>query len=488
MMTSLPVCQRSQSKGALRILGDRRYRVVLLVKFLILYVIRVVIAKGVLAKRSVRLAGLAMAIGCLCISTALVTIMLRQFEASDQVVKLAFSINSISAILWTAIAFLIVKLLLSDSGTMMSLTRFFPVTNRDRQAALSRVEAAFLGILITAGLISFCLGALITYGARVIEPFLTCVALPSLASFVVLRWLWDGLDLLMSAIGLRQLRLPILLAALMLGIIRLWIYIPRFLGAVTLGKPTSMSQVWPLVFKRLTEQVGWVFLVGSFVILVLLISVQSLLFPSAPLIRRRRYLTIRLGVLNSCIGFHLRASGRSRYYVGAGIISLIVIIAFRFNHASWSSIWACEPLTVIGFFHYATVNRPLRVLEPRLVGWRLYARIVVSDILLILPVLCLYFCFDMITGRSYTSSLVGVAGVVISLILTECIGICMPAEDDNPVSVFLGTGLVFGTVALIVLMGAIVRPSGLILWTGIAILGVLVATFSIARIVEHRRV
>jgi len=150
-------------------------------------------------------------------------------------------------------------------------------------------------------------------------------------------------------------------------------------------------------------------------------------------------------------------------------------------------VWGVEPMTIGGFFQFATLAPTFRTFEPRLPASRFYLRMLAAQYALVSPMLVVAVLIDVFTGHPAHSTALAVAGVCGSALITIAVGIFIPARDDNPLSILLGCAimLAIGTV-LVVFCGILHLPATASIGLGI-VSAVLLITHSIITISDQRK-
>ena len=94
------------------VVRERCTRVFVVARIMLLYILRVVITKGALRSSAVRWVA-ALCIVLLLITASAISVMTFSGARNNSfAVDLIFSINSVSSVLWSALAFLITKMLI----------------------------------------------------------------------------------------------------------------------------------------------------------------------------------------------------------------------------------------------------------------------------------------------------------------------------------------------------------------------------------------
>ncbi len=477
---------------------ERPARLVQVLRLLALYIVRVVVSRGILASRTVRRVLLLCVTVTGVLMSSLSYLFLRQSSGDAEVAVFVFRLMAGSALLWALMSVLAVRVLVQGSPEMMATTTLLPVTARERQHAVNVLEAVLAACVSAAALFSFTTGALLAYGAPVLGEVLACIILPCLSALTVLLILCRLADLAMAAVGIGGMRANAIVLALMLTVVRSWGWVSdytRRLSASALDGGEEPFTLWPLVFHDLLAVHGVPALLLAAVAATMTGAVLILLVPAPPVPVRPRYYALRLPgrlvALAPSFCYHLAQAARSRFVVDNLMISgaaAVLILALR---APISSVWAAEPVVMGGFFHYANVNPGLLVLLPRQKASWLYAQMVGAQVAVVLPFIVGALLLDAVAGViTPQASAIACASVLSSAVVAVSVGSIMPAHDDNPVSVLLGTATIGVILLLAALMLGIVQlpvvvnvSAALLGWLAVAAVGVMGISYN--RKVSH---
>lgn len=474
---------------------ERPARLAQVLRLLGLYIVRVVISRGILRSRTVRRVLLLCVAVTGVLMSSLSYLFLRQSSGDAEVAVFVFRLMAGSVLLWALLSVLVVRVLVQGSPEMMATTTLLPVTARERQHAVNVLEAVLAACVSAAALFSFTAGALLAYGAPVLEEVLACVVLPCLSGLTVLLVVCRLVDLAMAAAGIGGMRANVIILALMLAVVRSWGWASDYTRRVSVSALDGGEEpftLWPLVFHDLLAVHGVPALLLAAVGASLVGGGLILLVPAPPVPVRPRYYALRLpgrlAALAPSFSYHLAQAVRSRFVVDNLMISGTAVVLILVLRAPVSSVWAAEPVVMGGFFHYANVNPGLLVFLPRQkAGW-LYAQMVGAQVVVVLPLMVCALLLDAVAGVTPQASAIACASVLSSAVVAVSVGSIMPAHDDNPVSVLLGTAIIGVILLLAALMLGIVQLP-VVVNIAAAVLGwIAVAAIGVAGISYNRRV
>jgi len=145
-------------------------------------------------------------------------------------------------------------------------------------------------------------------------------------------------------------------------------------------------------------------------------------------------------------------------------------------------------VTFSGFYHFASVNPSIRVLEPNLSSTRMYSRMMVSQLLVVGCLASLATFFDVLRGEELSATLTGTVGVLGSLIISICVGIAMPAMDDNPISVLVGTCIALSVLILLSIITGVINVNSATTAMLVVLVACLAVAYSIYSLEANRKV
>ena len=469
-------------------LRENLSRTMTIMRFMGAYLVRVVVGKGVLKSRAARLGAFACVMLFLLTATILAVILTHDGAGEATTRDLVLTVSSLSSVVWTAVAFLIVKVLMADAGTMMAITHHLPITNRERQRAVGVLDGATTLLIVIIGMFATSVSTLVNFGISAIPGLTMCVVMPATATYTVLEMSHRCCDLALARTPLGPARQPILAVVLFFVVLALWRSMPTMLAAIT-STPEPFT-VWSLVFHDIGLHYGAPAVIGCFVVLLVLSLLPVMVLPTSPLDVRHRFVMFPLaGISNRFRNAapQFQALFRSRYSLQAAVLSAGFVILLATRIASPSSVWGVEPMTIGGFFQFATLAPTFRTFEPRLPASRFYLRMLAAQYARVSPMLVVAVLIDVFTGHPAHSTALAVAGVCGSALITIAVGIFIPARDDNPLSILLGCAimLAIGTV-LVVFCGILHLPATASIGLGI-VSAVLLITHSIITISDQRK-
>ncbi|MGX2995800.1 hypothetical protein JNUCC64_16180 [Streptomyces sp. JNUCC 64] len=424
-----------------------------LARMLLVFFRRRVLRLGVLRSTPVRVFAVSaslLLLGTMCVSAYL---FLEPLTGERAVWRVLFDTSTISLILWTQIAFLLVKVLFVNAEGMLRLSHQLPLTNRERAVAFLMYEATMTGVVAGVGLFSFAVSALVLLGPAALAPLTVSVVLPSLLVYLALSVLYQLLARLWSLIGLR--RIGSVLSLLVLFVL-LVLYSTRT-DAMAAGLSRAYLddrpyRIWATAPSWARDEFGTLPTIAAGLLAVAALTVLTLALTPNQHVQQSRYLKVPapgwtrrvLGPYDWCL---LR---NSQTAVAAALaVALFLYLAVRSDS---SPLWGFTVLSMGGLYQY-TATEPLRALPGARVGaWRIYGRLVRAQLVLlalfVVPGAVVVLLAD---PGLWASSAGAVLGGLGGVVITTCVSVVFPAEKDNPLSVFLGLSTVAVVFALLAL-------------------------------------
>lgn len=321
-------------------LRENLSRTMTIMRFMGAYLVRVVVGKGVLKSRAARLGAFACVMLFLLTATILAVILTHDGAGEATTRDLVLTVSSLSSVVWTAVAFLIVKVLMADAGTMMAITHHLPITNRERQRAVGVLDGATTLLIVIIGMFATSVSTLVNFGISAIPGLTMCVVMPATATYTVLEMSHRCCDLALARTPLGPARQPILAVVLFFVVLALWRSMPTMLAAIT-STPEPFT-VWSLVFHDIGLHYGAPAVIGCFVVLLVLSLLPVMVLPTSPLDVRHRFVMFPLaGISNRFRNAapQFQALFRSRYSLQAAVLSAGFVILLATRIASPSSVW-----------------------------------------------------------------------------------------------------------------------------------------------------
>ncbi|NEG69848.1 YfhO family protein [Bifidobacterium choloepi] len=165
---------------------------------------RTMLQYGVLRKRSVRLALIALALLWMAFSSFIAVAFFRSIGEQQGMWDFIFNIESISLSGIVIAFFLIVKLLFSKTDSATRCISYLPVSSMMRNLALKACEACIVLILTVGTACAVLVSAAVLHSAGVLQLAFLHLLVPALLLYIALSLVWDGINRSMHMIGIPQ--------------------------------------------------------------------------------------------------------------------------------------------------------------------------------------------------------------------------------------------------------------------------------------------
>lgn len=424
-----------------------------LVHFYFLFLRRRVLGRGVLANRPIRYGAffgvLALYTGYVLLSISVV----RQTFNNPEIIAPILEGMGISSIFWVAAFYTIVRILFLKADELTELTYTLPATNKERLIASVVFEMLLVGTATIALSSALAIACSIVVGWKAAELFLFGVVSPALVTYLILLVIHLGVEQLLALVGMARLRglvIPALLAGLMAVAFSLMRDQSIEYMRIRLLEDTA-PWVPQLAFLRIEEAIGGP--LGAAGAVLALLGVCGLLLALAIAIAPKDYTPLRSYFLalpgslaNTRFGALVLMQFRS--FENQFVLVSAVVAAFAIPWKSWNAPPAYIMLPAfLGIYAYAS-SEPLRRLTPfRQSAGVFYLQLIGSQATIMLALGAVLGTVYLAQGGQLSDILTVFGFGLVSIVMTNLVGIIFPPEKGNPFSVVIGVILLLSVVA-----------------------------------------
>lgn len=422
----------------------------ILAALLLTYVRRRVLRIGAMRSPAVRLAVVTGVGGFVVVIGAAAYLFLRDLGPEADEWGLLFEVATTSVVMWTAVAFLVIKVLFMSSGGLLQLTSQLPLTGRERAVGLLMYEVLLTAAVSSAGVVGLIAGAVGLLGAAAVAPLLVSVVLPALMTYAVLSVVWTGGSQVLGLVGVRRVR-PLLLVAvvglLLVGYLR---QLPGLTAQLTGDYLDGRSgTTWVGWLSGLAERYGTPVALGVGAVVVALLLACAVRLTPGQHVPQARF--IRLPVparWAATSGPYTLCAVRSTQ-TAIALLTTTALTAVLVVDGGTSPAWAVSVMSLPALYQFAA-TAPLRrtaVLRraPARTYWSLLRAQLLVVTLVAVPVAALSLALDPGSGVTVAKAVVS---ALLGAFVALAVGIGFPAEDDNPFSVVLGLTVCLTVVGL----------------------------------------
>ncbi|MBP3089310.1 hypothetical protein EML15_09175 [Corynebacterium sp. sy017] len=494
---------KSVEKGNERTMGDIRARssmVVTLYLFLFKHQVRQLLSVGVLKEKWARVM-LLVALVVIVFSSSIISFLFYQkIGINESSIRLVLGLSNLVIPLWATIGFLVAKLLLMRTGSLMKLTTSMPITDFQRRMALFLMELTIATLCATFFLLPSLISLTLACGFSSLSESLTSIVYPFILLLLALIIAYNLLEK-----GARVLRLQAISShvALILTVgVALVISADITYGLSTLTTAFSKGENywrWSNVLTRILVHNGMV--VSTLVFFVAFaVCITFAVVTHSPLgISTRMYLKAHYpGV--SFAGLVAQQTSVARSVEIAIMMSIIrskeTWIAVLFSVLGYVAILksrmlppecSLELIACMGIYSYSTV-RPLRKMYSRVISpAREYCYLVKALVWLCIPIALLFILGSFLSGNFGLHTVVICLGCVSSIPLTTTAGILVPAAHDNPISALVGLGILMSVVLMTSLVTSLFSLNTWGYGVVFGVVVVVVAAWGITLLRDHSR-
>lgn len=442
-------------------------RILLLVRFYFLFILRRVLNRGVLRTTGGKVAIGAIAVSTLGLLTFIAYFFLQRTTGDTHVLSLLLNLSSLSAVLWVFVAFIFTKVLFVKSERMLTFTYHLPVTGRQRAIALIIFEMLMVLLTLAVLFTSSVLPIILIHGARALLPIVWALVLPVATVYLLLNAAYSLASRLLSWIGLGRARTLILLV------------VTSFLAALYYGSLTANTVVIansynngkapfriPLAYTFLAREYGGYASLGVFAALASISVLVALATVPRTYVPSQRNLPIPLGALLRLplVGPQLAMHVRSTDWMLAAFLA-IALGALCVGTGLAPAPLACGLLVLNGLGTYGAVSHNRWLLSPlsRRSPIREYAALIGAQALAVTPILWGLTGAALLTTHDSTAQLTAAGSIYLAIPVVNAVGILFPPEQDNPFAMAVGIGVLLALGILAVLSAAVFSLEGVTL-------------------------
>ncbi|MCG7427096.1 hypothetical protein M3A96_06695 [Helcobacillus massiliensis] len=437
--------------------------VLLLAQFYARFMVRRVVATGLMANPSARWGTILTGLALVAVMTVGASLFLRQMAGADGFLPLLMDLTSISIILWVIIAFAVVKLLFSRSAGVLRTSAQLPVTAKERAAALMVVEAGFVAAIVTAVTFSGTAPALVLFGLDAVGRVLTGVVLPAALTYLLLNSLFCAGERALTALGFGRLRVLILLVVV-LGMSALY-YTTVLRQTVAVANAYTTGErviVAPAALSALADAAGYPLAILAGAAGCALLAALCLVLSPRTRVPSGRFVPVPLGSFENASAARIFAAATVRSVEGQLAILLGLAAGAALAVSGAPPLLGMGAVVLQGVYAYEGTRRAaplvLRTRSPLR-----HAAVLLGSQVLVLAVAALpLLVLSIVIGQSLQTTALAAAGLVSGTVVTVLVGVMVPPEKENPFSVLVGFSVVLVVgVGSVLMLGIVQAPPAL---------------------------
>lgn len=396
------------------------------------------------------------------ISVAVGYAFLKPMVGDERVWTLLLGVSTVSVVLWTLGAFLLVKTLFLNADGLQRHTYQMPLTNKERAVAFLAFEAVAVLTLAMFGFLSMAVVALLLVGPQIVAPLLAAVVFPAILTYLIVTVVYLALERLLVSVRLGAVRKPILLLLIFVLLALYGLQMQeltlRVSDSYLDGEPVF---VWVSFLTWILDHAGLAVMLLTMVGLSAATLVSAVaLTPNHPQ-PTARYVRLPLGVSSSrTSGAYFACLARSTQTWITGILALALFV-YLLGSGSANPVWGLSLLGIGGFYLYGNTESIRRLqLRSRCRPWMIYAQLVGVQLAALLMIGGLAsLLVILLSDATLASCGLALAAAVSSVIIATLVGIVFPASDDNPFSLLVGMIIVSVLLATVVVaLGVLQMP------------------------------
>ncbi|MET3366994.1 UNVERIFIED_CONTAM: hypothetical protein ABIE34_000215 [Jeotgalibacillus campisalis] len=463
--------------------------IVLLFRLFWIFILRRVLGQGLLATRTMRIAGaFVIVIGFAGFNVLSYTVM-RQYLGGTDLFGPVLAIANVSVGFWVLIAYTLIRVLFLKADELLKLSFNLPATNKERTLAFALFEASVVAVMTVFVFGAFSISTVLLEGPPFIPKIVVSIWLPVASVYLLLSlayYLLERALLLMRLGRLRGLVVPIILAT---GLSLLFPYTNEQTAVIAQSFIEGREYSSPLLmYATLEKNFGlWlamlIFAAAAMAIVAGIVAAA----PRAWVPLRRFIIMLPSRIATWRLGAYTLVLFRSFETLVA------VIFVFAFSLFAWLQHMTIPPyvLALITFQGvYAYVNsEPLRRMSALDVSaWKNYLSIIGSQVILWVAVAIPVVAASLVQGIEISACL-PVAGFCLSnILISTLIGIAFPPEKGNPFTVLVGAILAIIIILTIALGLNVFNLEPVMSAVVYSVLNILVVTYSILGMQRMERI
>lgn len=423
--------------------------VLILVRFLLTFINRRVLGRGILRSRVAKILAIAIIVGSYIGYCLLTVVVLRQYFGPE-ITEILLLSASVATPLWVLIAYIVVRVLFLKADEIMQLTFTLPATNRERTLAFATFESLLVlgAAFIVFG--AFMIGAVSISGLPFLGRAIAAIFFPAILSFLtysVIYMLFERMAVRLGLARSRGLLMPLLFTVAMLGMFILAKNQSEALfDAYIREESLNLPQ---LSFLNLADSLHPLVALALFAAFVgVLLALVLLVAPREYEPMKRNYRVLSSSLASSEIGIHLLALIRSFETLIVLIFAGLATVALAVTRIEMPPLILLL-VTFQGVYAYANTE-PIRRTTPAVRGaTSSYISLVLAQAIILGFAAVPAIAVSTALGIGLQYSVLVIVFCLCNILLTTLVGILFPADNGNPFSVVIGVILVFAIVALL---------------------------------------
>ena len=398
--------------------------------------------------------------------------------------------------MWTMLAFILIKLLFLKKGSFLKMTAQLPVTNRERSLSLLVFEMVLVFVIVAMMSAAYGLAFIWRFNAGDVWLLLSANFFTITTLYLTLQLGYVLLSYLLGRVSFSKLKVIFTYLALLSAVIWIQLEIGRFaMRFIDRGGYPYEGFHWSILFVWLHDEVHELTPIIVFLTFVSLSVFLILKIPNQVYVEEQSYMNIRIPFMKRPTLVHLyllqlvrRVENTVTLLASTGLFIFFMVDPIMRQEMNPFNTFVL--LGTLGVYVYIQTDC-IRLLLYRFNynGWQDYGALIVSQVLYLLLVTIPLLVVHWLVRREGTLLLYinGFSSPLMTMLMATCGGILFPAKKENPFSSFMGmmlTGIVM--LFLIYVNGFLnLSPLATILVRGVfVILVILISVMGLIKLKE----
>ncbi|WP_017472494.1 hypothetical protein [Amphibacillus jilinensis] len=411
-------------------------------KLYYLFFIRKVLSVGILKERLFRVAA---GIAAIVLTIGTTIFLYHFFDDSFVTEEVDFlyyliQMQSLNIIVWTAVSFLLIKMLFLKRGSFLKITSQLPVTNQERSVSFLLFELIMSLTVIASVSLSYIIAILLRSSFSYLTLLICIIAFNSIIGHLFLQLLYVLVIRILELLKLTKLKSFI---SLLLFTGLLYFLYRDSMNAVMPVQNLGDFRHWSQGFVELHNMVGFTWSALVFALLSVILIFTILHIPNELHTEDNLYIKLKLPLIN-VLGllniYFMQLTRRVENYVTVTIV--YCLSAFFLLSEIMNPLHALFLNVTTGLYMYSQTDR-IRIIyfQLKYSAIKDYSCMIFSQFLFLLlisvPILMIQLFFYQ-TIFSINETLSIFLSLFLANIFSTLIGILFPGKKENPFSPFVG--------------------------------------------------
>lgn len=437
---------------------SRLYKVLEVVKLILIFFERKVLNFGILKNKFFRL--IFCILGFLIVGV-LAVIMYSFWTNSDSTVTqttCVIDVYSFTIIMWVVVAFLFMKILFMKTDSFIKFTIQLPVTGKEINLAVLIFEILLSLVFMIIVSASLVISLIAKYGVIFIPRILCNIVFTGIITYLVLECFYAILSYLIDILKLKKMKNVIMFCFIIVVFMILYVIgYQKAVDSVLFNYMDESSTSSLIVFSYIMEKTNLFVSAVIFVALASIIFLIIINIPNCAQVTANSYLKVRH---KSCKQINMFKSYLINFFRGIDTYNYIFIVTFLFIFSLIfevkNSVYSLLILSVSAVYSYVQTDglRTIQIKKKYSVI-KDYLYLILSQVLGIYLISIPFAITYLVKFNDWKSCITLYPIVILSSIIFTLVGIVFPPKRENPFSVIIGV-LVMAIISILLLVALVI--------------------------------